>query len=732
MSATEVDHHRLLDANGNVVVLRDVRTRWGRWWDSHDRLLRALAVVALGWGTIYLSWRVGWSWNGANPVLWAMLLVAELGGWISLAGLTWFSWSARPTRRPHRSSSGAPEIDVYVCTYDEPVEVVMPTLAGCAALTVPHTTYLLDDGRRPEMAELARQCGAVYMTRPHNRHAKAGNINHALPRTSGDLVFVLDADHVPLPDALEALLGYFEEPSVAVVQTPHGFYNDDSFQHYGTGRHEQSVFFEVILPGKDRHGAAFWCGSAAVLRRQAMLDVLGVSTETIAEDFHTTIKLQRAGWTTRYHHEHLVQGVAPHDLAAYLLQRDRWARGNLSVFHTPESPLRARELTLRQRLSYFMSLFAYLAGPIRALMLTVLAVVLWTGALPIQATWSNLVVFWAPATALMVLTGSALTRGYMRLKEATHFELLTAEIHLRALRCLFRPGRSSFKVTPKEGVDVGGWERVRMLRLLVALAAVLAGGLVWRLTALFGAVPAPELPGLAAWLVPALAALELRRVIRSLRYVGGRHQVRLHPRFPLEAAVRLRSSAGEHRVGTTLDVSTRGLAVVLDHPLTFGMSAVVEVELPTPDGPTTNVEVQARAMQSRRRADGRWHVGLRIERLSIDARLALVRATYVCVLPDLLRRIEPAAPMSMPPIVSPSSAAGSATPQDLDATPIVTLPADPPSRLAPGIRDAREQRHPVEQLRQHSGPARRGEGGDTLVVGNARHGDHRDTSADPA
>ena len=61
--------------------------------------------------------------------------------------------------------------------------MVAATLAGCRALTYPHTTWLLDDGRRAEMRELAELAGARYLTRPDNSHAKAGNINAALPRT---------------------------------------------------------------------------------------------------------------------------------------------------------------------------------------------------------------------------------------------------------------------------------------------------------------------------------------------------------------------------------------------------------------------------------------------------------------------------------------------------------------------------------------------------------------------
>ena len=327
-----------------------------------------------------------------------MLLVTEIYGLWALGTLAWFSWSRPPAVRPPATPGRS--VDVYVCTYDEPIEVVAATLAGCRALTYPHTTYLLDDGRRPEMRELAELAGARYLTRPDNSHAKAGNINAALPRTEGELVLMLDADHVPMPDALDATVGYFDDERMALVQTPHDFFNHDSVQHYVVGRHEQSLFYRVVCPGKDRHGAAYWCGSAALMRREALLDIGGVATETIAEDFHTTIRLQRHGWKSRYHDEVLVQGLAPHDLDGYLLQRDRWARGNLAVFTLPESPFRARELRPLQRLSYFASLAAYLAPPMRLLLLLTLGLVLWTGELPMKVSVVALAALWLPAVAL--------------------------------------------------------------------------------------------------------------------------------------------------------------------------------------------------------------------------------------------------------------------------------------------------------------------------------------------
>jgi cellulose synthase (UDP-forming) len=616
------------------------QTRAGRFFDRHPLLLRGVALVALVWGLGYLTWRVGWSAEGANPVLFAMLLATEVYGLYALAILTWFSWSrpaaVRPATTPGRS------VDVYVCTYDEPTEVVMATLAGCRALTYPHTTYLLDDGRRPEMEEIAMLAGARYLTRPDNSHAKAGNLNAALPRTEGDLVLVLDADHVPMPDALDALVGYFDDERMAVVQTPHDFFNHDSVQHYVVGRHEQSLFYRVVCPGKDRHGAVYWCGSAALINRHALLAIGGVATETIAEDFHTTIRLLRHGWRTRYHDEVLVQGLAPHDLDGYLLQRDRWARGNLAVFRLPESPLRARTLTPLQRFSFLTSLLAYLAPPMRLLLLLTLALVMWTGELPLKISVAALAALWLPHVLLNFGAGAALARGYMRIPETAHYELLTMEIYTRALRCAVLPGKVAFKVTPKQGRDGGGWDAVRKLRLVVICTVVLLAGTALRLLDLAGVGPLPDLPGIAAIVVPLLGVYELRRLLKTLWAVGRRRQRRLVYRFEGDAAAHCYAASG-HTAARLIDASAAGLGLVAERPLEVGERPVVLLELQDAGG--ERHEVAARVeVRSCRESEGSYLVGATIADIDPDARLRLMEWCYVVCSHERLRGHRPSAP----------------------------------------------------------------------------------------
>jgi cellulose synthase (UDP-forming) len=618
------------------------QTSLGVWWEARPGFLRLVTAVALAWGGAWLAYRFAFSWRGANPIAFVVLGFVELFNWLSLALLAHAGWRWSTHTAP--PSTTLKSVDVFVCTYDEPDEVVEATLAGCAALRYPHRTYLLDDGRRASMQQLAERWDATWITRPDNAHAKAGNINHALGCTDGELIFFLDADHVPLPDALDATVGYFDDPNVALVQSPHDFYNQDSVQHYAPGRHEQSLFFEVICPGKDRHNAAFWCGSATITRRTALVGVGGVATDTIAEDFHTTIKMHRQGWRTRYHDQVLVQGLAPVDLDGYLLQRDRWARGNLAVFRLPESPLRRRNgLTFAQRIDYFSSLFAYVSGLARLSLLALLAVTLSTGALPARVSALPLLVLWVPSTLLALAATTALCRGHMRLGESSHYTLLTAEVFTRALRCAFLPSRTKFKVTPKVGVDTGGWQSVRRLRAVLVLAVILVGSLIWRCLVLAGVVHAPALPGLALPLAVGLSLWELFRIVRTVRITARRRQRRARYRFPCELPAVIRES-GWVTSGTITDVSLAGIRIVTDAPTESGTALEVATAVPDANDEFQPIVMHATARSCRRDSQGGWDIGAEIREMSDESHRRLVTFCHVVHPAHQLRRRETARP----------------------------------------------------------------------------------------
>ncbi len=113
---------------------------------------------------------------------------------------------------------------MVIPTYQEPLEVLFPTIAAAVSMRLDHETWVLDDGRREWLRELCRELGARYRTRAGNEHAKAGNINASLPEISlsADVMAVLDADHVASADFLVRVIGYFDDERLALVQTPPG------------------------------------------------------------------------------------------------------------------------------------------------------------------------------------------------------------------------------------------------------------------------------------------------------------------------------------------------------------------------------------------------------------------------------------------------------------------------------------------------------------------------------
>jgi cellulose synthase (UDP-forming) len=564
--------------------------------------VRPVTTVALAWGVVYMVWRLLDTGHQAQPVMFWALYAAELFGLVMLTSFAFLAWRLPRSSRPE--IGWRPTVDVFVCTYDEGVDVLAATLVGCDRISYPHTTWVLDDGHRDEVRDLAHRFGAEYLSRPTNEHAKAGNINSALSHTRGQLILALDADHVPQPDILDATVGYFDDPSVALVQTPHDFGNQDSFQHFATGRHDQSMFFEVIMPGKDRHNGAFWCGSASVILRHALEGIGGIATETVAEDFHTTIRLHGQGWRTRYHDETLVQGLAPHDLASFLLQRDRWARGNLAVLRTLENPVVAPGLTAKQRISYLSSLLAYFVPLQRLAMLAVLATMLVTGRLPLHATLWQFGVFWLPWMILSQAASARLCRGQASLWDGSYSHLLTTEIFTRACFGLVHPFRTSFEVTPKDGIDDGGWAAIRQLTMVQAMAVVLTGAIVARCLALGGLVPLPPLRGLAVVAGLAFAVWELSLIGAALWKVSRRHQFRRHYRVPVEIA-----GVVDRALVRVVDLTPGGAGIIAPGPREVGSEVRLHLDVTDVSGNDRGVDVRFTICSCRPAADLGWRMG---------------------------------------------------------------------------------------------------------------------------
>ncbi|NNF79630.1 MAG: glycosyltransferase, partial [Rhizobiales bacterium] len=232
-------------------------------------------LVGLGFvliSLIYLAWRLT-IFNPYAMGVSAAFYAAEVIGVVLAITTVLLTWTYRVDPAPQAPAGLS--VDVLVLCYSEPVEIIQRTLEAAANLDYPHTTWLLDDGRRPEMKALAERLSCRYLARDTNLNAKAGNINHALTHAQGEFVVVFDGDHVPLPEALDRLLGYFADPKVAMVQAPQDYYNTDSIQYFNRGRrgalwHDQSHFYHFSQPCRFTWNAVTCCGTSVAYRRSAL------------------------------------------------------------------------------------------------------------------------------------------------------------------------------------------------------------------------------------------------------------------------------------------------------------------------------------------------------------------------------------------------------------------------------------------------------------------------------
>ncbi|MGA2561898.1 MAG: glycosyltransferase, partial [Terracidiphilus sp.] len=267
-------------------------------------------------------------WGALDAFFIMSLVVAETYAFFILfLGYFQTIWPLRraPVSLPEAEQEW-PHVDVLIPTYNEPLDVVRYTTLGALNMDWPADklhVYILDDGRRKEFEQFAFEAGCGYKIRPDNFHAKAGNINTALKSMTSPFVTIFDCDHVPTRSFLQMTVGWFlRDRKLAMLQTPHHFYSPDPFernlQQFRVIPNEGELFYGVVQDGNDFWNASFFCGSCAVLRRQALDDIGGIAVETVTEDAHTSLRMQMQGWGTAYVNIPQAAGLATERLSAHV------------------------------------------------------------------------------------------------------------------------------------------------------------------------------------------------------------------------------------------------------------------------------------------------------------------------------------------------------------------------------------------------------------------------------
>ncbi len=413
------------------------------------------------------------------------LLGAELYAFVIL--FLGFFQTARPLNRHPEPLPGDPQawprVDIYIPTYNESLDVVRSTVLAAMNMDWPSESmkvYILDDGRRSEFREFAEAVGCGYMIRPDNKHAKAGNINHALRKTDGEYIVIFDCDHIPTRSFLQVAMGWFlKDPKLGMLQTPHHFYSPDPFERnlniFRKVPNEGSLFYGVIQDGSDFWNAAFFCGSCAVLRRTAIQEIGGIAVETVTEDAHTSLRMQRRGWNTAYLRFPQAGGLATGSLAAHIGQRIRWARGMIQILRT-DNPLFGKGLKLPQRLCYLNSTLHFLYAIPRLLFLTSPLVYLLLGYSNIYGYGRAILAYALPHLALSIVANSRVQGRYRySFWNEVYETVLAPYILLPTTVALISPKHGKFNVTSKSDQideDYFDWKLAAPYVLLLLLNVI--------------------------------------------------------------------------------------------------------------------------------------------------------------------------------------------------------------------------------------------------------------------
>ncbi len=574
-------------------------------------LYRIISALSIAYFLYYLWWRATSTLNPDALVFSWVLLLAEAFGVLSYILFSWMTQDISPNRTYKPPLPGL-KVDIFIPTYNENLEILEATMVGCRKIKYPHRTYILDDGKRKEVKQLASLLGCIYLSRPTNEHAKAGNINYALSRTAGEFIVVLDADMVPQPDFLDWTLGYFEDEKLAFIQMPQEFYNQDSIQHDPEQKHwhEQSLFFRVIQPGKNHSNSAFWCGSPSIVRRKALEEVGGVATETITEDIHTSVRMHKNGWSSFFLNEELAFGIAPQTIKSFLVQRLRWAQGTMQLYRSSESPLWARGLTIRQRLSYLSSFLAYFESFQKFILIMMPVFIIMFHVFPMRVNVLAFLLRWAPYFALSILANKIEGRGYFRYLQTEKYNILKMAVFIQSTLTLFHTKHLKFKVTPKSVDDSVYREERRTLRVYMVILGAITGAILFGLyQTIFQ--PATTLEKEAYLIAIFWAAYNALLIFSGIHEVLGKNHERKQYRFPVNLTGELHHSGyvGEVLKVQVENLSITGASLILDNKYLADNNSKFLLHLNTAGRKLIVLEI-GKIHRQVKEADGHIHVGV--------------------------------------------------------------------------------------------------------------------------
>lgn len=474
---------------------------------------------------VYLCWRVtcsipyayGWIAVAGSILLLIVEVLGFLESFVHYGGLL----KLRDHPLPKIADEEFPDVDIFISTYNEPVELLRKTIIGCKYMEYPDKSKvhicLCDDNRRPEMRALAEELGVIYFDRPNNEGAKAGNLNAALARTRSPYVVTFDADMIPQRKFLLKTIPYFVDAerinaslpkerrrALGFVQTPQSFYTPDVFQHNLYAErvvpNEQDYFYDVIEAAKTSTNSVIYGGSNTILSRKALEDIGGFYTKSITEDFATGMLIESAGYVSLGLSEPLASGVAPSTFQDHVQQRTRWGRGVIATAKQLKF-LRNRKLDVSQKMSYLNSVL-YWFSPLKNLIYLISPLMFAVFCIPIfKCTLVDLALFWLPMHILQILALRVASQGKISAQWSGIYETSVMPFLLMpVVKEVFGITLSKFKVTKKEKASFRRAVDKRSLVPFVVLLVLTLAGIV-RMTYMMVAFKYIGILAVLFWLV---------------------------------------------------------------------------------------------------------------------------------------------------------------------------------------------------------------------------------------
>jgi cellulose synthase/poly-beta-1,6-N-acetylglucosamine synthase-like glycosyltransferase len=577
---------------------------------SSPRFRQMVILATIATCLSYLVYRVAFTLNlnsTAGVIISVSLILAEAFGIVSVLLYSLQVWDPRePARQPVLPGR---TVDVFVPTYNEDPMILRATLEACMRLDYPgRRVYLCDDGgtearcnhpengpkareRQAELKAICDELGVTYLTRPKNEHAKAGNLNHAFTETDGEFIIIFDADHVPEPHFISRLIGYFADERLGYIQTPHAFYNFNSFQarldHKNRKYWEEgALFYGVIQPGRNRWNCPIFAGSAAMFRRQALEEVGYIALETITEDMHTGMRMNAKGWKSLAISERMVAGQAAPDITTFHVQRLRWGEGNLSIM-AYDNPLTMKGLTLSQRLCYLGSMIHWAGGLFKLVIYLTPIVMMLSGVSPVREFTWTLFTITVVYMAASIFGVQYMSNGYGSVVYGELFAMVNFWTQIRGtMRAIFWRKFQQFVVTSKRGRQSKSiWPFIRPHVVLFFLSFLaLSWGWGRILYGISDDYFKPIIP--SCWIVFHMVLIAMT-VRRAMWPEDGRFSFR----HAVNVVVRYEAADGTSGVGVTIDLNELGLGMVSFQRIPAGTPLQLKI-----DGGGEVVECSGRVM----------------------------------------------------------------------------------------------------------------------------------------